>query len=111
VSLRAAGRAAGFLIVTGVVACAGARRVPAPPPAPPVEEGASIDSAVLVNAETERTGVDWEDDWIWRHYGRFRKKTVALASRNGRRYDRITIEAADHTEHVLFFDITGFFGK
>lgn len=110
-SFRAAAGTAGVFLVAGLLGCAGARPRPAPRLAPPLEEGASVESAVLVNAETERAGVDWEDDWIWRHYGRFRKKTVALASRNGRRYDRVTIETADHTEHVLFFDITGFFGK
>ena len=81
----------------------------APPPL--LEEGASVEAAVLVPAADEQAGVDWENDWIYRHYGRFRKKTVALASREGRRYDVITVELGDHTERVFYFDITDFYGK
>lgn len=79
--------------------------------APLLEEGASVEAAVLVPAADEQAGVDWENDWIYRHYGRFRKKTVALASREGRRYDVITVELGDHTERVFYFDITDFYGK
>lgn len=109
-----------------LVACASSAPAPAanadvhaaasePPPkrspASLVEEGATVDAAVLVPASDEQAGVDWENDWIYRHYGRFRKKTVALASREGRRYDVITVELGDHTERVLYFDITDFYGK
>ena len=66
---------------------------------------------MIVPPMTEPQGIAWEKDWIYDHYGRFRKKTVALASREGRRYDVITVELADHTEKILYFDITDFFGK
>jgi hypothetical protein len=84
---------------------------PAPAASPGIEEGASVEAAVLVPPMTEREGIEWENRWIYGHYGRFRKKTVALASREGRRYDVITVELADHSEKVLYFDITDFFGK
>jgi hypothetical protein len=84
---------------------------PAPTPATQVEEGSSAQAAVLVEATDERAGIAWENDWIYRHYGRFRKKTVALAGEEGRRLDVITVELADHSEKVLYFDITNFFGK
>lgn len=92
---------------------AGSRVSPSGPSAaaPPVEEGESFEAAVLVDAADEKSGVDRENDWIFRHYGRFRKKTVALSSREGRRFDVITIELADHSEKTLYFDITDFFGK
>ena len=64
-----------------------------------------------MEATTERAGIAWENDWIYRHYGRFRKKTVALAGEEGRRLDVITVELADHSEKVLYFDISNFFGK
>jgi hypothetical protein len=83
---------------------------PAAAPAP-VEEGASFDAAVIVEAGDEKSGVARENEWIFRHYGRFRKKTVALASFQERRFDVITVELSDHTEKILYFDITAFFGK
>ena len=64
-----------------------------------------------MEAATERTGIAWENEWIFRHYGRFRKKTVALAGQGGRKLDVITVELADHSEKVLYFDISNFFGK
>jgi len=79
--------------------------------APPLEEGSSVESAVLVEASTESAGIDWENDWIYRHYGRFRKESVALASMASRRYDVITVELADHSRKVIYFDITDFVGK
>jgi hypothetical protein len=95
---------------------------PAPPPprpaepapassAPAVEEGSTAVAAVLVDAVTEATGIAWESDWIFRHYGRFRKKSVALAGQDGRKLDVITVELADHSEKILYFNITSFFGK
>jgi hypothetical protein len=80
-------------------------------PSQPVEEGSTAEAAVLVETATEATGIAWENDWIYRHYGRFRKKSVALAGQGVRKLDVITVELADHTEKVLYFDITNFFGK
>ena len=104
-----------------VVTAAGCSTAASPSPVPrerppatasaPVEEGASFDAAVVVEAGDERSGVARENEWIFRHYGRFRKKTVALASFLERRFDVITVELSDHTEKILYFDITAFFGK
>jgi len=80
-------------------------------PAPAIEEGSTAEAAVLVEAATEPAGIAWENDWIYRHYGRFRKKAVALAGQGGRQLDVITVELADHSERILYFDITNFFGK
>ena len=76
-----------------------------------VGEGESIETAVFVPAQTESEGVAWENDWIWRHYGRFRKKSVGVATVAGRRYDAVTVELADHSERTVYFDITEFLGK
>jgi hypothetical protein len=76
-----------------------------------VEEGESIQTAVLVPAGSEAEGVAWENEWIWHHYGRFRKKGIGLANLAGRRYDVVTVELPDHSERTVYFDITEFFGK
>jgi hypothetical protein len=84
--------------------------IPAPTPIV-VGEGEAIETAVLVPAETEAEGVSWENEWIWRRFGRFRKKGVGLATLAGRRYDVVTIELPDHSEATVFFDVTRFLGK
>jgi len=113
-----------LLLIVWAVAC-GSRPAPPPPVSPTprpiataapasspgIEEGASLEAAVIVPPMTEKEGIQWENRWIFDHYGKFRKKTVALAGERGRRYDVIAIELADHTEKVLYFDITDFFGK
>jgi hypothetical protein len=76
-----------------------------------VGEGESVETAVFVPAQTESEGVAWENEWIWSHYGRFRKKSVGLATLGGRRYDAVTVELADHSERTVYFDITEFLGK
>jgi hypothetical protein len=85
--------------------------VPTPVATPVVGEGESVETAVLVPAQTEAEGVAWENEWIWRRYGRFRKKGIGLSTLEGRRYDVVTVELADHSERTVYFDITEFFGK
>lgn len=73
-------------------------------------DGTSPDQAVIVLAETEDEGIDLEHHWTFDHYGRFRKVGGALASADGRHFDVITVELADHTEKTIYFDITAFYG-
>ena len=111
-------------VCLGLVAvAAGCRSAPRPPGArsqvPPasspssrsIAEGESLEAAVLVPAGNEEDGIDWENKWIYDHYGRFRRRSGGLASSNGRRYDVITVELSDHTERVLYFDVTDFYGR
>jgi len=74
-------------------------------------DGTSADQAVVVLAETEDEGIDLEHHWTFDHYGRFRKVRGGLASAaDGRHFDVITVELADHTEKTIYFDITAFYG-
>ena len=101
---------------------AGCRSAPSPaapprqatPPVPaaaPIAEGESLEAAVLVAADNEEDGVAWENDWIWRHYGRFRRRSGGLASLAGRRSDVIPVELSAHTKRTPYFDITDFYGR
>ncbi len=112
--------AAFLLLIAGAADCARRTIPPAGPPAAAanaaptpvvVGEGESIETAVRVPAQSEPEGVDRENDWIWRHYGRFRKKSIGLATLAGRRYDVVTVELSDHSERTIYFDITEFYGK
>jgi hypothetical protein len=112
-----------FAAILFGICCAGARTpaarpagpkaaaAPRPAAAEPVEEGSTLQAAVLVPAADEDAGVQWENDWIYFHYGRFRKRSAGLASLSGRRYDVITVELSDHTTRIIYFDITRFYGR
>jgi len=73
-------------------------------------DGTSADQAVVVLADTEDEGIDLEHHWTFDHYGRFRKVRGGLASADGKHFDVITVELADHTEKTIYFDITAFYG-
>jgi hypothetical protein len=98
------------------------------PPSPPAErearpaqflpttvysggDGSSVEQAVVVMADSEQSGVSRENEWIFAHYGKFRKTGVGLATVQQRKLDVIRVELADHSEKEIFFDITSFFGK
>jgi hypothetical protein len=107
-----------------LAAAAGCRSAARPPIAPvqvppsasssspgPIAEGESLEAAVLVPADNEEDGIAWENNWIYEHHGRFRRRSGGLASLNGRRYDVLTVELSDRTERVLYFDVTDFYGR
>ncbi len=75
-------------------------------------DGASLDGAVVIaGARNENEGVVAELYWATRHHPGWRKTSQALAKRDARRYDQINFIAPDNSQHALYFDITGFFGK
>ena len=89
---------------------------PAPVPASPVKEtsaaalvdhsGDSTETAVAVPKDAPNEGIDWVNNWIYDHYGRFRRKSWGLAQQQGRHYKVVTFELPDHSEHTAYFDIT-----
>jgi hypothetical protein len=113
----------GFLFAIARCGSTSPAATPPPPPtageqtlrpvtsSPAVVEGESLEAAVIVTANNEEDGIAYENDWIYQHYGRFRRRSGGLASLAGRRYDVIKVELSDHTERTLYFDITDFFGR
>lgn len=89
-----------------------AAQVPAPAPvAVPAEaladrSGDSAETAIAVPADAPNGGVDFENDWIFRQYGRFRRSGSGTGSMNGRRYNIVKIELADGSKKTVYFDIT-----
>jgi hypothetical protein len=92
---------------------------PAPPPPAPAptaaealvdREGDSAETAVHVPADAPNEGIDFENNWMYDRYGRFRRRTWGIANAGEgnaqRKYKVITIELADHTERTVYFDIT-----
>jgi hypothetical protein len=87
---------------------------PAPPPAQPPtpaaalvdREGDSPQTAVPVPKDAPNEGIDFQNNWIYDHFGRFRRLSWALANSSGRHYKLIKFELPDHSEHTVYFDVT-----
>ena len=72
--------------------------------------GDSPETAVEVPANEPNDGMDWERNWVFDRYGRFRvvKSGVGHAGEGAaeRRYSVVTIELPDGARHTVIFDIT-----
>lgn len=100
-------------------ASAPASTAAAPAAAPPAavsaaaladHEGDSPETAVTVPANAPNEGIDFQNNWIFDHFGRFRRVRGGIAHAGEgsamRRYEVVTFEVPDHTEHTVYFDIT-----
>lgn len=89
----------------------------APPPAPVSAEalvdhtGDSTGTAVAVPADAPNGGVDFENNWIYDRYGRFRRLGGGTGSLEGRRYNVVDIELANGEKKKVYFDITDLWAK
>ena len=72
--------------------------------------GDSVETAVAVPADAPNEGIDFENNWIYDRYGRFRRAKWGIAhageGNTRRRYEVVTIELTDHSQRTLYFDIT-----
>jgi hypothetical protein len=73
-------------------------------------EGDSPETAVTVPANAPNEGIDFQNNWIFDRYGRFRRAGGGIAHAGEgsatRRYEVVKIELADHSERTVYFDIT-----
>ena len=110
-----------LLAVVFAFACKTSKPPKAPPPGPGAAAidaaaltdaiGSSVETAVAVPAsETPDEGALFEKRWIYDRYGKFRRHFSGIVSENGRHYDEIHVELFDHTERVVYFDITDVYG-
>jgi hypothetical protein len=74
-------------------------------------DGSSFESAIIIHAPDNASGVRAEYDYIKRRYPGYRFVGQALANRSGKVYDIMTFFSADGKKRVLYFDITQFFGR
>jgi len=90
--------------------------VAAPPPVAKSAEalvdhtGDSPETAVMVPADAPNEGIDFQNNWIFDRYGRFRRAGGGIAHAGEgsavRRYEVVKVELADHSERTIYFDIT-----
>lgn len=109
-------------IAAAAVACA-----PKPQPAPAVSPvaappaatsaaalvdhtGDSPETAVIVPTDAPNEGIDFQNNWIFDRYGRFRRAGGGIAHAGEgsalRRYEVVKVELPDHSERTIYFDIT-----
>ena len=72
--------------------------------------GDSPETAVPVPRDAPNEGIDFQNNWIYRRYGRFRRSKGGIAHAGEgssiRRYEVVTFELPDHSERTVYFDIT-----
>lgn len=75
------------------------------------EEGASYETAIVIQAANEFEGIALEDEWIAGHYPGYQETSQAVSFFNGKVYDSIMIVTSTGMIKTIYFDITSFFGK
>jgi lipoprotein-anchoring transpeptidase ErfK/SrfK len=72
--------------------------------------GDSPETAVIVPTDAPNEGIDFQNNWIYDRFGRFRRAGGGIAHAGEgsatRRYEVVKIELADHSERTVYFDIT-----
>lgn len=68
--------------------------------------GDSVETAVIVPADAPNEGIDFQNDWIFDRFGRFRRTGGGTGQMNGRRFEIVEIELPDSSTKKVFFDIT-----
>ena len=97
-----------------LVALIAACKTAPPPPAPKAVSaaaiadvaGQSVEAAVTVPADAPNGGVDFENNWMFDRFGRFRRDSGGTGMLNDRRYDVLTIELPNGDRKTVYFDIT-----
>jgi hypothetical protein len=96
-------------------ACATTPPPPVAQPATPKEipaaaladhAGDSVETAVAVPADAPNEGIDFENNWIYDRYGRFRRHSWGIGHAGDRQIKTITVELPDGSLHKVFFDVT-----
>ena len=73
--------------------------------------GLSCNSAIVIKATSEDTGIAEENAWIKENYPGARKVGQALLTCNNKPADQVDIETANGRKVSVYFDISNFFGK
>ncbi len=105
----------GILIAALAVGACATTKTQTPPPASPKtvpaaqladDSGTSTDTAVLVPKDAPNDGFDFENEWIYNRYGKFRRQGGGTGTLNGHRYDVVEIELWGGEKKKVYFDIT-----
>ena len=68
--------------------------------------GDSPQTAIAVPADAPNAGADFENNWIFEQYGRFKRNGGGTGTLEGRRYNVVKIELENGEKKTVYFDIT-----
>jgi len=74
-------------------------------------DGFSFQTAIVIEAKNESTGVDKEYKWLSENYRGYTLISQALSFDKGKPYDIMSIKTSEGIEKKIYFDISKFFGK
>ena len=106
-------------VIAGLIVLAACATKPAPQPAPKEisaaalvdRAGDSVETAVAVPADAPNEGIDFENNWIYDRYGRFRRHSWGIGHAGDRQIKTITVELPDGSLHKVYFDVTEMWKK
>lgn len=68
-------------------------------------------AVVVLDAADEEQGVQAEYAWLARHFPGYGELQQSLQNQAGKTYDVLEFMTPDGAKHVVYFDISAFFGK
>jgi hypothetical protein len=74
-------------------------------------DGSSFAKAIMVKAPTDHAGVDAQHDYIAKHFGKWRSIGVKSVEHDKRLFDIMRFTTVDGKKHIVYFDITDYYGK
>ena len=74
-------------------------------------DGSSLEKAIVVKAPTDHAGVGAQHDYIAKHFGKWRSIGVKSVEHDKRLFDIMRFTTVDGKKHILYFDITDYYGK
>jgi predicted Zn-dependent protease len=77
----------------------------------PIQNGASLLQAVIIDEKSEMKGIHVEYDWLKQHYPGYKMVKQVMTVHNKRHYDVMYIITADNQQKQIYFNITNFYGK
>lgn len=101
-----------FVILIAAVALSSCATPSAPttPAAASSGAGSSYNTAIVVPATNEISGVTYEHDYIRSHYPDSKILSQTLEQHGGKPYDIMTFKTSDGKTRTLYFDISRYFG-
>ena len=74
-------------------------------------DGTSMSTAIVIQADNEMDGVNYEYIWLSLHHPTDMVVMQSLVTMGGRAYDVIELQSSSGEMQTIYFDITSFYGR
>jgi hypothetical protein len=98
------------LVVAAFLSSCATPSAPTTPAATSAGAGSSYNTAIVVPAANEISGVKYEHDYIRSHYPGSKLLSQTLEQHGGKPYDIMIFKTSDGKTRTLYFDISRYFG-